>query len=112
MPGTEGPPYGMFTQLQPVIEKTHACAGLSQAPAHSGVSASPHDVARHSQEPVPAAAPQRMPPPQVPVHWPSAKLQPAGWMVVVVPPPPAMVVVVTTGAEAAGMQTKRAARKV
>src|SRR5262245_41801879 len=63
---------------------THASPGLGHAPLHAGVSASPHDIARHSHDAVPTAVPQRLPGAHVPRHWPSMNSQPAGDPIVVV----------------------------
>ncbi len=98
----------MRAQLQPVTLKMQAWPASGQAPSHWGWSASPHCTARHSHEPVPAAAPHRMPAPQLPVHFPSLNVQsfwPGSVVDVVLAPPPSVVVLDVAGAPGAGAAT-------
>jgi hypothetical protein len=85
----------------------HASAGL-QNPLHSGASASPHAVVRHSQSPPEATAEQCPPSPHVPVQRRSC------WSNSHCPAPASVVVVVLVptgaGARLAGMHTWSAFR--
>lgn len=102
----------MRTQLQPVSEKVHASFGDEHAPLHSGASASPHEVLRHSHDAVPTAAPQVPPPGQLPRHSPLVNRQPAATVVVVTPPGTVVVVLTAPGVPDAGTQKSCAVRNV
>ena len=72
----------MLKQLQPVMSKVHDCPA-PQNPSHSGASASPHAVVRHSQAPPEVTAEQCPPlPPHCRVS--ESKSQGLGASVVVV----------------------------
>jgi len=66
--------YGMLRQLHPVTSNVHA-SPAPQNPLHSGASASPHGVVRHSQAPPEVIAEQCPPLPQVPSQRRSSELK-------------------------------------
>ena len=91
--------YGMLKQLHPVTSNVHA-SPAPQNPLHSGASASPHGVVRHSQAPPEVIAEQCPPLPQVPSQRRSSELksQELGASVVLVVVEPVVPVLRVAGA--------------